>query len=60
MTGKKAVRLLRKEGWVLVRVEGSHHILEKNNFIVSVPVHGNRDLKKGTEHSIFKAAEAAK
>jgi predicted RNA binding protein YcfA (HicA-like mRNA interferase family) len=57
MTGKAAVRELRKRGWEVARIEGSHYILEKDGKTVSVPVHGNRDLKKGTEHRIFKMAD---
>lgn len=55
MKGKELVKLLKKEGWILDRVHGSHHILEKEGKIVSVPVH-NKDLPKGTLASILKQA----
>ncbi len=49
------VKALKKEGWTLDRVHGSHHIMEKDGQIVSVPVH-NKDLPKGTLASILKKA----
>lgn len=54
MTGKELVKRLRAGGWVLDRIHGSHHILVKGDKTVSVPVHGNRDLPKGTLNSILK------
>jgi predicted RNA binding protein YcfA (HicA-like mRNA interferase family) len=54
MTGKAMLRELRKHGWEVVRIEGSHHVLEKDGKTVTVPVHGNKDLKKGTEYRIGK------
>ena len=48
------VRLLIKNGWVLVRIRGSHHIMQRGEMEVSVPVHANRSLPKGTEHGILK------
>ena len=55
MNGKEVIKLLKKEGWKLSRVHGSHHIMEKEEKIVSVPVH-NKDLPKGTLSSIMKKA----
>ena len=54
MTGKELVKLLKAAGWVLARIEGSHHILVKGTKTISVPVHGNKDLKKGTLESLKK------
>ncbi len=53
MKGKELIKLLKKEGWKLDRINGSHHIMEKEGKIVSVPVH-NQDLPKGTLSSILK------
>jgi predicted RNA binding protein YcfA (HicA-like mRNA interferase family) len=53
MKGKELVKLLKRAGWKLDRINGSHHIMEKEGKIVSVPVH-NRDLPKGTLVSILK------
>ena len=51
-------RILKQQGWTLVRVRGSHHAFEKlgNPNTVVVPVHGNKDLKRGTQHGIMKDA----
>lgn len=56
VTGKEMVALLKREGWALDRVSGSHHKLVKGGQHVSVPVHGNRELKPGTQHQILKEA----
>lgn len=55
LTGKQLLKLAFKNGWVEVRVNGSHHILQKQGFPqVTIPVHGNQDLKRGTEQKILK------
>jgi len=56
MTGKQVLELLKKHGWSLDRIAGSHHIMVKEGFpTISVPVHGSKDLKPGTLHAIMKA-----
>lgn len=57
-TGKELVSLLKKHGWNIARIEGSHHILIKpgREEVISVPVHGNSDLKIGLVHNILKTA----
>jgi len=55
MKGKELVKLLKKEGWTLNRVNGSHHIMEKDGKSISVPVH-NTDIQKGLLHAIMKKA----
>jgi predicted RNA binding protein YcfA (HicA-like mRNA interferase family) len=54
MTGKEMIKLLRKHGWELDRISGSHHIMIKGRMTLSVPVHGNKDLKKGTQQALLK------
>lgn len=51
-------RILERNGWARVRVKGSHHAYEKpgNPTTVIVPVHGNKDLKAGTQRGIMKDA----
>jgi predicted RNA binding protein YcfA (HicA-like mRNA interferase family) len=56
MTGRELIKLLRKHGWQLDRVSGSHHILKKNTKTLTVPVHGKKDLPKGTLNRILKEA----
>jgi len=38
----------------MVRVRGSHHLLQKDSIIVPVPVHGGRDLGIGLIKKIEK------
>ena len=56
LTGKDMVKLLKKNGWVKRRQKGSHQHFYKNGFKIVVPVHGNKDLKKGMEQQILKDA----
>lgn len=57
-SGKDFCKLLENEGWVLLRVQGSHHIYGKKGIDVrlSVPVHRNRDLKVGLFKHLLKQA----
>ena len=54
LSGKQIIKLLKKMGWKIIRIQGSHHILVKGGKRVSVPVHGNKSLAKGTEAAIIK------
>lgn len=47
MDGKKVIKTLQKEGWTVLRSQGSHYRLGKNSLRVTVPVHGRKDLGKG-------------
>ncbi|MGB3533686.1 MAG: type II toxin-antitoxin system HicA family toxin [Microcoleaceae cyanobacterium] len=59
ISGKKFCKIVEKKGWVLRKVTGSHHIYEHPGYqkILSVPVHKNKDLKKGTLKALIKIAE---
>ncbi|MEB7774855.1 type II toxin-antitoxin system HicA family toxin [Enterococcus faecalis] len=56
LTGKDLLKLARANGWEVVRVNGSHHRLvnEKLNRKVTIAVHANKDIPKGTEQKILK------
>jgi len=54
MNGKQIIKRLTAEGFVLLRVAGSHHILANGSVRVTVPVHGAADVKTGTLKSIEK------
>jgi len=54
MTGKEFVKLLKKEGWELDRINGSHHIMIKGKLTLSVPVHSNKDLPSGLLNRLMK------
>lgn len=47
MNGNEIIKRLKAEGWILDRVNGSHHVLVKEGRAVPVPVHGKRDLGEG-------------
>ncbi|WP_319421998.1 type II toxin-antitoxin system HicA family toxin [Pleurocapsa sp. FMAR1] len=51
VSGKKLCKIIEKKGWVLRKVTGSHHVYEKTGAdkILSIPVHGNKDLMKIAE-----------
>lgn len=53
MRDKELLRLLKKNGWKEKRVQGSHHILEKENRIEVIPVHG-REVPTGLLQKILK------
>ena len=48
------LKLFIQHGWIEVRRRGSHVIIEKNGAIESIPVHGNKDLKRGLEMKLRK------
>lgn len=54
LSGKEIVRLLQSDGWELVRVNGSHHVLCRGKKTIVIPVHGNKSLGKGLEYKILK------
>lgn len=54
MSGKQLIKLLKDKGWILDRIEGSHHIMVKGDKTLSVPVHSNKDLGKGLLHALMK------
>ena len=58
ISGKAFCAVLERHGWLLGRIQGSHHIYTKpgNPARISVPVHGHRDLKLGLMRSLMKAA----
>jgi predicted RNA binding protein YcfA (HicA-like mRNA interferase family) len=58
VSGKTLCKIIERKGWMLKRVTGSHHIYIKQGVdaILSIPVHGNRDLPIGTLKSIMKDA----
>ncbi len=54
MTGKEVIKLLEKQGWKVLRVNGSHHRLGKESLRTTVPVHGKRDIGRGLLAAIEK------
>ena len=56
MNGRQIIKALEGNGFRVVRVSGSHHILSNGQHKVTVPVHGASDVKIGTLKSIEKQA----
>ena len=56
------IKLLEAQGFIFKRSKGSHHIYYNvfTNCTVVVPVHGGKDIKKGTFLSILKQARIDK
>lgn len=57
MTGKDLIKLYKQHGWELDRICGSHHIMKKGSNTVSIPVHGKKDIRKGTQANLLKKLE---
>lgn len=53
MKAKELVKRLEKNGWILDRIKGSHHVMKKDGKTVVVPVH-NTDVPKGLLKAILK------
>jgi predicted RNA binding protein YcfA (HicA-like mRNA interferase family) len=54
LSGEKVVAQLKKHGFRVDRVNGSHHIMKNaDGRGTTVPVHGGRDVAKGTLRSIL-------
>ena len=47
MDGRTVIKILKQEGWHVLRTSGSHYRLGKGALRTTVPVHGKRDIGKG-------------
>ena len=58
LSAKYIIQILEKNGFVLKRKKGSHCIFWNplTNKTTVVPLHGNKDLPKGTFFGILKQA----
>jgi predicted RNA binding protein YcfA (HicA-like mRNA interferase family) len=58
VSGKELAKILERNGWTKLRVQGSHHIYGKpgNMARLSVPIHGNRPLKTDLLRHLLKTA----
>lgn len=58
LSGREMCKLLERNGWVLERIKGSHHIYVKSGReeTIAVPVHSNKTLKIGMQKAILKLA----
>jgi predicted RNA binding protein YcfA (HicA-like mRNA interferase family) len=53
MNGKEVVKILKENGWEVLRVKGSHCRMGKGSKRTTVPLHAARDIGKG----LLKAIE---
>ena len=53
MRDKDLLKLLRKNGWELVRITGSQHVLQKGEQTTVLPIHG-KDVPTGLLNQILK------
>ncbi|MBI5328686.1 MAG: type II toxin-antitoxin system HicA family toxin [Deltaproteobacteria bacterium] len=58
ISGKYLCKLLEKRDWQVKKIHGSHYVYMKagRKERISVPVHGNKDLKIGMAKAIMKLA----
>ena len=57
MTSKEVITELKRNGWMLDRIRGSHHIFLKNGIALTVPYH--KSIKKGLLEDIKKQVTLA-
>ena len=55
MKDKDLLKLLQQNGWSVVRIHGSHHILQKDDETECIPIHG-KDVPTGLLNKILKHA----
>lgn len=57
VNSKQLIKELKKAGWTVKRVKGSHHQMGNSNFgfVITVP-HPKKDLPKGLVKAIMKKA----
>jgi predicted RNA binding protein YcfA (HicA-like mRNA interferase family) len=51
------VRFLESQGFAVVRIRGSHHVLARGSAHTTVPVHGSQTLRIGTLRGILRDIE---
>lgn len=52
LPARKVIQKLKKAGFIETHQRGSHLYLENSDKIVTVPVHGSRDIPVGTLYNI--------
>jgi len=58
MDSKELMKLMKKAGWKVIRVRGSHHQMAHPDFsyVITVP-HPKKQLGKGLVNAILKSAK---
>ena len=61
VTGKQVIKTLKKKGFFVVRIKGSHHFLRHSDGRCTViPVHSNETIGIGLFSKILKDCEFTK
>ena len=53
MKDKDLLKVLQQNGWVIVRIKGSHHVIQKDGKTQVIPIHG-KDVPTGLLNKILK------
>ena len=58
VSGRELARIVQRRGWILARIQGSHHVFTKagRRERIVIPIHGNQPLKQGLLRSLMKIA----
>jgi predicted RNA binding protein YcfA (HicA-like mRNA interferase family) len=58
LSGRDVVRILEGLGFLVIRIRGSHHIMQRvvdgHTQVVNVPVHGNKPLAPGMLKRLYR------
>ena len=58
LTGKEIIRTLRKAGFGVIRIKGSHHFLQHpDGRCTTIPVHSKEIIGSGLFHKILSDCE---
>lgn len=62
MKYSELIRMLKQNGWFIVRQSGSHIMMQHPDKTVqlTVPNHGSKEIGKGLQQKILKQAEIRK
>ena len=63
--GRDLVRAMECDGFEVVRIKGSHHILQKvfsdgERVTIPIPVHAGHNIKRGTLSGILRKAQISR
>lgn len=58
VSGRDLARLVKRKGWNLARIHGSHHIfaMPGRRERLVIPIHGHQPLKMGLLRALMKIA----
>ena len=59
MTGKQIIKLYKQSGWTVIRIRGSHYLMQKEGKVEVIP-HHSQELPKGLEKHFLKILQEVK